>query len=75
MPQIDNRISLGNVITLAVLLVTGLLAFSAVQSQTTAHGKTLDDHELRLRVLENTLTGGLARIEARLTHIEKELSK
>lgn len=75
MPEIDSRISLGNMITLGVLLVTGLLAFSAVQSQTTTQGEQVKDHEVRIRTLENTLTGSLARIDARLGQIEKEVAK
>lgn len=75
MPEIDSRISLGNVITLVVLLVTGLLAFSSVQGQTSAHGEQIRDHEARIRILENTLTGSLSRIDARLMQIEKELAK
>ena len=75
MPQIENRISLGNVITIAVLMITGLLAFSSVQGQTASHARELDDHEQRLRVVENAISGGLGRIDERLTAIEKELSK
>lgn len=71
MPEIDARISLGNVITLVVLLVSGVLAFSTVQGQTTAQGDQLRDHEARLRILESTLAGQLARIEQRLITIEK----
>lgn len=75
MPEIENRISLGNVITLAILLISGLLAFSSVQGQTTSHEKQIDDHEGRIRVLETTITGSLSRIDARLSQIEKELAK
>lgn len=75
MPEIENRISLGNVITLAVLLISGLLAFSSVQGQTTTHKEKIEDHESRIRVLETTITGSLSRIDARLSQIEKELAK
>lgn len=75
MPEIDSRISLGNLITLGVLLLTGLLAFSAVQGQTSSHGDQIKDHENRIRFIEHTLTGSLSRIDARLSQIEKELAK
>lgn len=75
MPKIENRITLGNIISVITMLIAVLAAFITMQNQTSAHGKTLDDHEQRVRVLENTLTGSLARIDARLSQIEKELSK
>ena len=75
MPENDNRISLGNLITLAVLLLSGVLAFSAVQGQTTSNSEAIKDHEQRIRILESTITGSLSRIDARLGQIEKELAK
>ena len=33
------------------------------------------DHASRIRTIENTVTSGLARIDARLAQIEKELAK
>jgi hypothetical protein len=75
MPQIDNRISLGNLITLIVLMISGIVAFSAVQGKTTANSEDIKDHETRIRVLENVITGSLARIDGRLERLEKELSK
>ena len=71
MPEIDNRISFGNVLTLFVLMVSGLLAFSTVQSRTNLHAEQLRDHEARLRLVESSLAGTLARIEQRLIAIEK----
>ena len=75
MPEIDNRISLGNVITLGVLLLSGTMAFTAVQGQTNAHGEEIKDHEARVRALEATLAGSLARIEQRLITIERGLGQ
>lgn len=71
MPEIDNRISFGNVLTLFVLMVSGVLAFSTVQGQTNLHAEQLRDHEARMRLVESSLAGTLARIEQRLTAIEK----
>ena len=75
MPEIDKRISLGNIVTIVALLVPGLLAFASVQAQTQNHSERLRDHETRIRIIENTITGSLARIDARLSQIEKELAK
>ena len=75
MPEIDNRISFGNVLTLFVLMVSGLLAFSTVQGQTNIHAEQLRDHEARVRALEATLAGSLARIEQRLITIERGLGQ
>lgn len=75
MAEIDRRIPLGNILTILALLVPGLFAFASVQAETSAHAERLRDHEQRLRVLENTITAGLARIDARLGQIEKELTK
>lgn len=78
MPEIDNRISLGNLIVLIpliALMISGIMAFSAVQGQTTNNGEAIRDHETRIRLLETTLTGSLSRIDARLGQIEKELAK
>ena len=71
MPEIDNRISFGNVLTLFVLMVSGLLAFSTMQDQTDLHAEQLRDHEARMRLIESSLAGTLARIEQRLIAIEK----
>jgi outer membrane lipoprotein-sorting protein len=75
MPEIDKRISLGNILTVLALLVPGLFAFATVQAQTSSHAETLRDHEARIRLIETTITGSLARIDARLGQIEKELTK
>lgn len=75
MPEIDRRVSLGNLLTIAALLIPALMAWGALQAQSTSQSEQLQDHEQRIRILENTLTGSLARIDARLSQIEKELSK
>lgn len=75
MPEIDRRISLGNLLTVAALLIPGLFAFATVQAATSSHAEQLRDHEARIRTIENTVTSGLARIDARLAQIEKELAK
>jgi hypothetical protein len=39
------------------------------------HAEQLRDHEARIRTIETTITGGLARIDARLSQIEEKLKK
>lgn len=67
-----------NILQVIGMIVAGVIAFSVLQSNVNAHGKTLDDHESRLRVIERDFLMALGEIKAefqsvksRLTAIEK----
>ena len=71
MPSIDPRISVGNVIQIGLFLVMMGGAFFVLKSESQSAAKSLDDHEMRLRMLERDLLPGIARIEQRLIQIER----
>ena len=73
-PEYKNWITSGNVITLAVLLGTGLVAWGVTSTTLTTHAKTLDDHEARLRAMES-VEKKLSIIEYKLDKIEKAVLK
>lgn len=75
MPEIDRRISWGNLLTIAALLIPALLAWGSLRAETTSHAAMLSDHETRLRAMETRISDALGRIDTRLSQIEKELSK
>jgi outer membrane lipoprotein-sorting protein len=75
MPEIEKRISWGNILTIIALAIPGLMVFASVKAETENHAEQLRDHEARIRTIETTITGGLARIDARLSQIEEKLKK
>lgn len=74
-PELDRRISLGNLLTIAALLIPALLAWGALRAETTSASDLLRDHETRLRAMETRISDTLARIDTRLGQIEKELTR
>mgnify|MGYP001243247663 CR=1 FL=1 len=75
MPEIDRRISLGNLLTIAAVLVPARLAWGSMRAEATIHAAMLSDHATRLRAMETRISDALGRIDTRLSQIEKELSK
>lgn len=66
-PEYKNWITSGNLITIGVLVVSGIIAFTVLQTTQAIHAKTLDDHSMRLRAMEL----GFARIEEALKPISR----
>jgi hypothetical protein len=75
MTEFRNQISLGNLMQIGVVLCALAVAWGAMQQVTQAQGRTLNDHEDRIRLLEQRVSTTLERIDARLGHIEKELGR
>lgn len=71
MPQIENKITMGNILTIALLIFSIAVAWGAMQSQMAQAETQISDHEARLRVLEREVVQGLARIEERLGNMER----
>lgn len=71
MPQIDKRISIGNIIQIATFLVIFAAAYSRISASTEAAANELLDHESRIRVIESTVATTLGRIDERLSNIER----
>lgn len=75
MPQIDNRFSLGNLITLATLLVFGAMAWAALDTLSTATAARTAEHELRIRALETREASQIADIKAQLAHMQASIDR
>lgn len=74
MPHIENRISLGNILTVLALAVPAIMAFATMNAQASQSAAQIADHEARLRVIETTISENLARIDERLGSIEAKLA-
>lgn len=74
MPHIENRISLGNILTILALAVPAIMAFATLNAQASQSAAQIADHEARLRVIETTISEKLGRIDERLTSIEAKLA-
>ena len=72
MPHIENKITMGNILTIVVLMISLAVAWGSLQSQVAQAETQVDDHEARLRVLERDVVQGLARIDERLSNIEAQ---
>lgn len=70
MPRIENQISLGNILTIVGLVVAISVAWGAFKAELAQASVIIQDHEERLRVLEDEVIRGLARIDARLSALE-----
>lgn len=73
MPQIENRISLGNLLTIVALAVPAIMAWATLSAQAQQQAVELADHEARLRVIETRIGETLSRIDERLSVIERKL--
>lgn len=71
MPQIENKITMGNILTIVVLIFTVAVAWGALQTQMAQAETSITDHEARLRVLERDVVQGLSRIDERLSNMER----
>lgn len=71
MPQIENKITMGNILTIALLIFSVAVAWGALQSQVAQAETQISDHEARLRVLERDVVQGLSRIDERLSNMER----
>ena len=71
MPQIENKITMGNILTIALLIFSIAVAWGALQTQMAQAETSIADHEARLRVLERDVVQGLSRIEERLGNMER----
>lgn len=71
MPEIDKRISLGNIIQIGTFLVVFAIAYARLNAASEAASVDLVDHEARIRTLEGTVASTLARIDERLATIER----
>jgi hypothetical protein len=74
MPEIKHQITTGNLLQIGAMLAAVIVAFVAVQSQTSANAADLIDHEERIRSLEKDVLPVLARIDERLSRIDQRLS-
>lgn len=73
MPSLENRISLGNILTIIALAVPGIMAWATTSAQVSQNEAELADHEARLRVIETRIGESLSRIDERLSSIERKL--
>lgn len=71
MPEVKNWVSLGNIIQIGAMMVAITMAWANLHSRSNANEEDLRDHEARLRILENYISGTLSRIDERLNSIEK----
>lgn len=71
MPQIENKITMGNILTIVVLIFSIAVAWGALQTQMAQAETSITDHEARLRVLERDVVQGLSRIDERLSNMER----
>ena len=71
MPQIENKITMGNILTIALLIFSIAVAWGALQTQMAQAETSIADHEARLRVLERDVVQGLSRIDERLSNMER----
>ncbi len=76
MPKIEPRWTLGNIIIivqLALFGVAGVAGYTTLTNKVEAGVGVLNDHEVRIRALENRVMDQLGRIEMRLQHIERAI--
>ena len=73
--NLTQSISLSNILSLLVMLVTGAIAFGSLSMTIDAYAETLSDHEARLRVIENNVAPALARIDERLLQLQQQLQE
>lgn len=72
MPKLENKITLGNALTIALLVFSVAVAWGTANAQIGQVEKEIEDHESRLRVLESQVLTGLARIDERLSRLDAE---
>ena len=73
MPKIEPRWTLGNIIIivqLALFGMAGVAGYTTLTNKVEASVGVLNDHEVRIRALENRVIDQLGRIEMRLQNIE-----
>ncbi len=70
MPKVEARITLGNLITIGVLLVSVAVAWGTANAEINQVQGEIADHESRLRILESRVIEGLSRIDQRLSNLE-----
>lgn len=73
MPELENRISLGNILTIIALAVPAIMAWATLSATASQHSVEIADHESRLRVIETRIGESLSRIDERLSAIERKL--
>jgi hypothetical protein len=71
MPQIENRITAGNLYQIAAMLVGLALAWGSLSSSSAEQTKDIADHEARLRVMEQVVASDLSKIKTQLDRIER----
>lgn len=71
MPQVENKVTVANLIQIALLLVGLALGWAALDARSQAAQADLSDHEARLRTPERDVMSGLARIEQRMIQLER----
>lgn len=77
-PVLDNRISAGNILVAAGMLVSVAVAWGSIRWQTNAmaseissHAATAAAHEARIRVIETTTARQDERLSMILTSLQK----
>lgn len=60
-------------IPVIAMVVAGIFSVAVAQSQLDSHGKKIEDHENRLRIVESSVASSLARIEEKVANIERRL--
>lgn len=71
MPEIDNKITSGNLLQVVAMLAAVIIAYATLDARSQAATQKVDDHEERIRLLEKEVLSGIARIDARLSDIER----
>lgn len=71
--KIDNKITLGNALTVGTLLVALAGAYAGLSHQSAANARSIEDQEARIRVVEREIASRLATIEAELRIIRRSV--
>ena len=73
MPRIENKITIGNVLIIAQLLLmiwAAAVAYTTLTQAVAQAAEEVQDHEARLRFLEGKVSEQLSRIDERLKRME-----
>lgn len=71
-PSFENRITMGNVLTLGGMLVAGTISYSALDARGAANSLTNDRQDTRIELLSvemSRIAIGAARSDEKLTNI------
>lgn len=72
MPKLEARITLGNLLTMGLLIFSVAVAWGNANAQINQAQSEIADHENRIRMVERQVLEGLARIDQRLSNLEAQ---